>query len=182
MVHTVPVLRIVMFLLAAALMLVFPSVASVHADSPSNSSSYVPSFNTNTQLALDNIAGQTQAVQGAVDGLKAANSMVEELTRLLAELQAEAPPAGSKEAAEHQKRTKEAEKNLQQAAATATAQSVKLAKAKRRVDLAMADYWKYKHKVPVPMRKRVEKLHARAMRLYKSAPKPASGPRRSRKR
>jgi len=68
------------------------------ATSTSSPSSYAPTFNSNTQLAMDNIAGQSQTVKGAVDGLKMANTLVAELTALLAELQAEAPdPAAYKD-------------------------------------------------------------------------------------
>ena len=47
---------------------------------------YVPTFNSNQQTAMDNIAGQTDSVKGAAHGLKAANDMVSQLQERLAEL------------------------------------------------------------------------------------------------
>ena len=43
-----------------------------------------------TQVVMDNIAGQTSAVKGAVGGLSMANEMMNQITDLLAEVEGEA--------------------------------------------------------------------------------------------
>jgi hypothetical protein len=93
---------------------------------PSNlggASNVAPDFSSRTQAVMDNIKGQTQTVQGAVEALKLANELVAELQKLLAELQAEAPKQGEGESDEefqarlaaYQQKVEAAQKNLQNA-------------------------------------------------------------------
>jgi hypothetical protein len=92
---------------------------------------------------LDNIAGQTQTVQGAIDALKAANAMVAALSQLLAELQAEAPAQAADESDEEfQKRLADRQKKLQEAEAALKKAQEAVNKAVAAVDAAQKELQK----------------------------------------
>jgi len=77
---------------------------------------YTPTFNNNQQIVLDNIAGQTEAVQGATEGLKMANELVKQLANILAELQAEEPARDDYEKEEdYKKAVKEHQQKVEHA-------------------------------------------------------------------
>jgi hypothetical protein len=74
---------------------------------------YMPSFLSHAETVLDNIEGQTETVNGAMDGLKMANEMVEELDELLNKLQAENPEGEDQEAASKKVTDDDSRKPLQ---------------------------------------------------------------------
>ncbi|MBW2275995.1 MAG: hypothetical protein JRF63_00805 [Deltaproteobacteria bacterium] len=131
----------------------------------SKASSLSPSqITTNkAQVVMDNIAGQSATVKGAVEGLKAANAMVAALAKLLAELQAEASQQGEgesdeayqKRTAEHQAKTDAAKKDLQKAQAAVD-------KAIKAVDAAQQELQKMQN-ADLP---RAQQEDAKAMESY----------------
>jgi chemotaxis protein histidine kinase CheA len=129
-----------------------------------SSSNSAPSLNSKTQAVMDNIAGQTQTVKGAVEGLKMANELVAELAKLLAELQAEQPQQGAfegdpeayqKALAAHQEKVDKAEQELEQAQKA-------VAKATASVENAQAELQKLQQSnLPIAQQK-----DAKAMEQY----------------